>query len=617
VDHLVKFFFLQRESSMDKYVVEFRPDDKKVTVHEGCTILEAAGRAGIIINTPCGGKGTCGKCKVLLGDSGEEVLACQYEIKGDTVVEVPRSSRYIQQKILEHGIERQIEHSPNIYKVFLENVPKDLDGLKNVLKSQGRGHLHFEDLHIADKLEKANLQYSGEGVTVTFRKTLSCAERDDEATCYRVMCIEIGDTRAELYGIAVDVGTTTVVSRLINLHTGQSEAMAAMANPQIKYGDDVISRISFAETEEGYQQLHGSIIEGINTLVERLCNNRNIISNHIYEVTAAGNTTMSHLMLNFPVKQLGQAPYEAYSTKCEDLKAEDIGIRINPCGNVHIIENIAGFVGSDTVAVAVAVSMDQVDKMTLVVDIGTNGELILGTKDEMYSASCAAGPALEGARISQGSRAVDGAIEKVSVVDGDIDIEVIGDVEPVSICGSGIVDTMAVLLELGLIDSTGRLYEPEELEGKVSEAILKRLVKDKNGQRGIVLSPSWNSELVVFTQKDVRETQLAKAAIRAGIKILQKKLGINDGDVEQVLLAGAFGNYIRRSNAWRIGLLPDVPHERINYVGNSAATGAQMVLLSSECREIAKGLADRIHYVEVAHETEFQMIFAECLMFEN
>jgi uncharacterized 2Fe-2S/4Fe-4S cluster protein (DUF4445 family) len=257
--------------------------------------------------------------------------------------------------------------------------------------------------------------------------------------------------------------------------------------------------------------------------------------------------------------------------------------------------------------------------MTLVVDIGTNGELILGTKAKMFAASCAAGPALEGARISQGSRAVEGAIERVLLKDDDIELDIIGAERGAaarSICGSGLIDAVAVLLDLGLIESTGKMVKKAQVGGKVPDAISDRLI-EQDGQGAFVLARNANNGCgpVILTQKDIRETQLAKAAIRAGIKLLQKKMGIGDGDIEQVLLAGAFGNYIKRQSAKRIGLLCDVDLEKIHFVGNAASVGAQMVLVSSECRSLVGELVKKIEYVEIANESDFQAVFADSLMF--
>jgi len=305
------------------------------------------------------------------------------------------------------------------------------------------------------------------------------------------------------------------------------------------------------------------------------------------------------------VVQLGQAPYKAFSLDAKDLSPQKIALQINPAGNIHTAGNIAGFVGSDTVAVALAVDINSADEMTLAVDIGTNGEIVLGTADKLYAASCAAGPAFEGARISCGSRAMEGAIQAVVINEADLDLDVIGNCPPYSICGSGLIDAVAVLLDLGVIDRTGRFANP----GKLPPAIRSRIVK-YNNQPAFVLA-----ERLLLTQQDIRQVQLAKAAIRAGIKLLQKKIGLEDDDIKQVLLAGAFGNYIRRESALRIGLLPNLPLERIHFIGNAAASGAQMLLLSRDCRTQAKKLARKIEYIEIANELDFQTVFAESMIF--
>jgi uncharacterized 2Fe-2S/4Fe-4S cluster protein (DUF4445 family) len=293
---------------------------------------------------------------------------------------------------------------------------------------------------------------------------------------------------------------------------------------------------------------------------------------------------------------------------------------MNPAGNIHTVENIAGFVGSDTIAVALAVDIDSAEETTLVVDIGTNGELVLGTKEKLYAASCAAGPALEGARITCGSRAAEGAIEAVVVneePDGiGIDLDVIGNVSPRSICGSGLIDAVAVMLDFGIIDATGRFVEPQKLKDKLPPTIFSRII-EQDGQLAFCLYRAANvSERKVFlTQKDIRQMQLAKAAIRAGIKLLQKRIGLEDYEIEHVLLAGAFGNYIRKESALRIGLLPTVPVEKIRFVGNAAASGARMILVSRQCRDKARELAGKIEYIEIAHEPEFQDVYADSMLF--
>ena len=535
---------------MKHFNATFKPDGKQISIHAGATLLEAAGQAGIILNSVCGGKGICKKCLVMLEPQQQQVLACQYHIQSDITVTIPTGSKFFEQKILEYGIDTKTKLRYDIYEKYKETA-----STKNI------------------------------------------------------------------FGLAVDIGTTTVVAKLIDMEDGRCLATQAATNPQAQYGDDVISRITYAQTDAKLAELNTLIIECINKLIARLCNQVHIDANYIYEICVVGNTTMNHIFLKLPVTQLGQAPYKAFSVDARDLPADQLALQINPAGNIHTAGNIAGFVGSDTTAVALAVGMDSAQDLTLTVDIGTNGEIVLGTKEKLYAASCAAGPALEGARITCGSRAAEGAIEAVVVNDSrqgglrhDIDLDVIGGCAPRSICGSGLIDAVAVLLNLGIVDATGRFADPGTLRGGISDAIASR-IRTELGEPAFILAENADAGIVFLTQKDIREVQLAKAAIRAGIKLLQKKIRLENSDVKQILLAGAFGNYIRKESALRIGLLPDVPPECIHFVGNAASSGAQMLLLSQHCRTTAKKLARRIEYVEIANEPDFQAVFADSMSF--
>ena len=523
---------------MKHFKLTFKPDGRQISIHAGATLIEAAGQAGIILNSVCGGKGTCKKCLVILEPEGRQVLACQYHIRSNLTVTIPPGSRFLEQKILSDGIDTQTEISPDIYKKYLPV-----------------------------------------------------------------------NSTAPIYGLAVDIGTTTVVAKLIDMRTGRCRTTEATLNPQTRFGDDIISRIAYAESVEKLTELQKIIIDCINDLILKLCEKAAIESKQIHEVCVVGNTTMNHIFLKFPVSTLGRAPYKAYSLDAHDVTPNEIGLKINPDGNVHVVENISGFVGADTIAVAFAADIDSAEEMTLIVDIGTNGELVLGTKDKLYAASCAAGPALEGARITCGSRAAEGAIEAVVVNDDDIDFDVIGNCLPGSICGSGLIDVVAVMLELGIIDKTGRFAEPDTLRDNLPPNIFYR-IGTKYDEPAFYLA-----ETVFLTQKDIRQVQLAKAAIRAGTKILQRKLNLKDSDIKHILLAGAFGNYIRKENALRIGLLPNVSPERIRFIGNAAASGAQMILISQNSRDKAKELARKIEYIEIAHEKDFTGIYADCMTF--
>jgi uncharacterized 2Fe-2S/4Fe-4S cluster protein (DUF4445 family) len=527
---------------MKHFRVVFRPDDKEISIHEGAILLDAAGEAGIILTTPCGGKGTCGKCAVRLHPSEQQVLACQYRVQSDLVVTVPPESRFYEHKILAHGVAPGSEIRPTIF-------------------------------HRYERL-------AGTG---------------------------------GIWGVAVDIGTTTVVAKLVDMTDGRCLATQAVLNPQTRFGDDVVSRINYGQAPEHLAELHKVIVDCINQLIRKLCRQVGIDESSLYEACIVGNTTMNHIFLQLPVEQLGRAPYRAWSVDAHDVPPEQVQMHMNPAGNVHCVENIAGFVGADTTAAALAVDMDLIEDRILLVDIGTNGEIVLGTRERLYAASCAAGPALEGARIKHGSRAADGAIEAV-VANDDIALDIIGNIPPRSICGSGLIDAVAVLLDLGIVDATGRFADRQTVAQKLPKSIASRLL-ESDGQPAFCLArePHSSRPGVILTQRDVREVQLAKAAIRAGIRILLNRFGMGDLDIDRMLLAGAFGNYIRPASAVRIGLLPNVPLDRIQSVGNAAASGAQILLISDECRERAAKLARRIQYIEIAHEKDFADIFADAM----
>jgi uncharacterized 2Fe-2S/4Fe-4S cluster protein (DUF4445 family) len=391
------------------------------------------------------------------------------------------------------------------------------------------------------------------------------------------------------------------------MKTGQVQNTAAELNPQAKFGDDVISRIAHASDGTKLAELNKLIVNRINFLIGECCGGGAAKSSDIYEACVVGNTTMNHIFLRLPITQLGRAPYEAFSVDAKDISPKDIPLRMNPAGNIHTLANIAGFVGADTTAVALAAALDKADEMTLAIDIGTNGEIVLGTKDKLFAASCAAGPAFEGARIACGSRAADGAIEAVVLGPDGIDFDVVGGHSPSSICGSGLIDAVAVMLDLAAVDKSGRFTCPKSLKSDVTEI-------DRQTAFVLALDEKGNPA-VYLTQKDIREVQLAKAAIRAGIRLLQKRLSIADADIKHVYLAGAFGNYIRPQSALRIGLLPEVPVERIRSIGNAACAGAQLALISSHCRKLAATLARKIEYIEIANDPDFQSTFADSMSF--
>jgi uncharacterized 2Fe-2S/4Fe-4S cluster protein (DUF4445 family) len=604
--------FIVTEADKTLCKVRFTGNGQAVAVPKGSTIAQAASKADISLYTACGGRGTCGKCAVVVQPGANQVLACQYHVTGDIDVDIPSASRQARHKILHEGIDQDVVICPVFHKVFLRLADEDPQTVIETLELAGGERQYHLSEHAAAALRKFSQSDLDRGVTAVCKLDPSA----DIEERYLLTALEHGDTTGLLYGVAVDIGTTTVVATLIDLNSADAVASASCLNPQNVFGDDVISRISHGHEDSGLAQLHEVTVAGLNDLIARCCKDSGVAEQSIYEVTVVGNTTMNHIFLGLPIKQLGHSPYNAWSVDAHDVRPAKLGLNINPAGNVHTVENIAGFVGADTVGVAVAVRMDQVEKMTLAIDIGTNGELILGTKERMFAASCAAGPAFEGARISQGSRAMHGAIERVaySADSGDIDVRTIAGEPAVSLCGSGLIDAVGVMLELGIVDETGRLLSPDDVSGSLSAKVLARFT-EKNGQPAFVIAWGTGGGDIVLTQKDLREVQLAKAAIRAGIRLLQARAGIDDSQIEQYLVAGAFGNYIDARHAMRIGLLPSVPLEKVKFVGNAAASGARLVLLNRHFRNLANTIARRIQYVEIGHEAEFSMIFADCLMF--
>lgn len=592
----------------------------------GVTLLEGAREAGLDLNSPCGGEGTCGGCRVKVERPEVPVtsadrrffdekalsegwrLACQLRVAEDLVVTVPPGSRAFDQKILEAGLAVEARLDPAVKRVDLAVPPPGLADLKSDL----------------DRLRAALTEAGVEEVNVPHEvlqelpRTLREAEFRVSATLVDGTLVELeaaGPERKTPLGVAVDVGTTTVVGMLLDLETGEELAVASATNPQVAYGDDVVSRINYARSRpDGRRRLQQAVVKCLNDIIGRLCRRARRRRRDIYEVVAVGNTTMVHLLLGVEPEFIAQAPYVAAWREGRSVPASEVGLRVHRRGQLTVLPNIAGFVGSDTVGVVLATGLLGSDQLQLAIDIGTNGEIVLGSAARLLCCSTAAGPAFEGARIRFGMRAAPGAIERVRFTD-DVEVEVIGAVEPVGLCGTGLIDAVAELLRAGVVDVSGRFRDPEELAG-VPEGIRRRLRRTEDGWVFVLASRGDGApEDIYLTQRDIREVQLAKGAIFAGIQIMKRELGVEDTDISQVLLAGAFGNYIRRDQALRVGLLPAVPPQRVRFVGNSAGTGAKLALLSREARRQAEHISRTVEYVELAARPEFQQAFVEAMFF--
>jgi len=597
----------------EKATVTFEPEMKTIEVTPGTTILKAAGMLGLGMISPCGGNGICGKCRVrvLSGTvEGEQqtdgfYLGCLTKIQSDVTVEIPKSARTVRNKILERGQQRPLTLNASIRKTYLELNPPSLeDQLAD-----------FE--RIRDAVEqKQNIRIYAHGEVLTaipgvlrandFKVTVVTDRRE-------LIAIEPGDTTANHYGVAVDIGTTTVAGLLVNFGTGEILASASRTNPQSRHGDDVIARIDFSETDGGLEILSKEINLCLQEIIQELSRKSRIDTSMIYEVSLAGNTTMNHLFHRIPCGNIARAPYIPVFRGGVNIKAQHTDLKIHPHGNVYSLPNIAGYVGADISAGILAAGMHESEQMQLLVDIGTNGEIALGNKNRILVCSTAAGPAFEGARIKFGMRGAEGAIEKV-YMNNEVDFSVIGNVEPQGICGTGVIDVVAELVKLRVIDETGRLQNVDELDHRVSDAIKTRIRNGENGNE-FVLAQRPNQPPIIFTQRDIREVQLATAAIYAGIQVLLGAFSMTLDDLDAILLAGAFGNYIRPAQAKVIGLLPNIPESRIKFIGNAAIEGSLRALLSTDERTVVEEIAARTEYIELSARPDFQEHYMLAMMF--
>ncbi len=603
--------------------VTFEPSGRTVYVLAGTTLLETAARAGYIIETPCGGAGKCGKClvRITAGEccvcdpeksvlSDKQIqdgyrLACQCTVEDSLTVEIPEKSLFqTAQKILSESRQREGELRPAVIKKKARldspsrsNILSDVESLKKTI-----GEVQI-DLAAVRKLPCA-LKKGDYSVTVTIVDNT-------------VIDVEPGDTSNDCYGVAFDIGTTTVVGTLVDMIRDKDTAVASTINPQTSFGDDVVARIKKCREEpNGLSELQSTIVDAVNRIVAELAEKANIESRRICEAVFAGNTTMQQILCGITPMSLGEIPFAPVFREAFETTAASLCLDINSAARVHVLPQLGGFVGGDTVAGILASRLDEYKEPALLIDVGTNGEIVLANRGRLVATSVAAGPAFEGARITNGMRATAGAIEKV-IMNKDLSINVIGHAAPSGICGTGLVDATAELLRSGILENTGRIKNPEEAPEDLPPAIRKRIIKDGDHSAFVL---AWKKETstgedVCLYQKDIRELQLANGAIRAGIKMLLKKENLSVTDLGKVLIAGAFGNFIRRQNAKRIGMMPDLELEKIQFVGNTASFGAKRVLLSLTEREYAGRILKMTEHLDLSLDPEFQMEFAEAMMF--
>ncbi len=605
------------------------PERRAIFVGSGSVVLRAAQSQGVDITATCGGRGRCTSCRVKIVEGvpppgtindqlqlGDDLvregyrLSCQLAVSEPLGIQIapPLDERAFQ--IL--GVDRDA--------VARARVPMDAGVRKRVV----RVDLPQEEHHQTSDLEQLALaaELSPADVPLEVIRTLPSALREakGEATVVtfqgKPLGVERGDTTAMAFGIAVDVGTTSVVTTLLELASGEVMASVSSLNPQATFGGDLMSRIAFAQwNPSNLRKLQSRVIGLLNQQIDELLERTGVLPQWVYKLTVVGNTCMHHVLLGIDPTYVGLSPYSAVLRHPLVLPARTLHLKVNPEARVCFLPIVAGFVGADAVGAALAMRLDESAAMRAVVDIGTNGEVVMGTRERLIACSAPAGPALEGAQIRHGMRGAVGAIDRAWLEDGDLRFHVIGDGPAQGICGSGLIDAVAAALDTGLIDWTGLIQL--ERRDRFPASLASRLL-ERGEERLLVLVPRGEAAgggEIVLTQDDVRQLQLAKGAIGGGIRMLQHVLRVPDEALQDLMLAGGFGNYLSIPSAVRIGLIPPLAPGRIRYVGNAAALGAQLALVSEAERARAERLARSIEHLSLATHPDFQDLFVEAMNF--
>jgi uncharacterized 2Fe-2S/4Fe-4S cluster protein (DUF4445 family) len=588
--------------------VGFEPLGRRGSCPEGQSLLDCARLLDVDIVSLCGGVSTCKRCVVqvvsgsvspptpedMASFTEEELknnyrLACTTYPESDVKILVPPESLSAPQRTQVEGLDLQVEPDPFVR------------GLKVHVQAPSLDAPESDDQSLWVALQNGHGIGPGQ-IDLKVQQDLSVRLRDQSwkaAVALReTEIVAIGTHAARWLGMAVDIGTTKVAAYLVDMETGKVRASMGMMNPQISYGEDVVARIYTAgKSEENARKMQALLVDALNGTAASLCEEIGADPSHVVDAVVVGNTAIHHLFLKLPVRQLGMSPYVPAVRSAVDIKARDLGLHLAPGAYVHLLPNIAGYVGADHVAMLLATEMDAQEGIILALDIGTNTEICLNCRGTMKSVSCASGPAFEGAHIQFGMRAAAGAIEHVRLSGEQLEIQTIGGEPPVGICGSGLLDVIAQMLNNNVIDRSGRMNAHP-------------LVRTRDGRKEFVLVERSDNGDITVSQRDVRELQVAKAAIRIGIQALLQDAGITERDIEKVIIAGAFGTFIDVESAVTIGMLPPLPLERFSQVGNAAGTGARMALISRSRRRAAQRIASQDGYIELASIPDFNRKFA-------
>ena len=599
-----------------RITVTFTGERRSASVEPGTLVLRAARNIGIEIVSTCGGRGRCRSCRVKLVSGtpppptladmvqlgAEEVgegyrLACQFAAAADATIQIapPHVERAFQ--ILEATGENR-----DAGRLTPDSGVSKARIFPSALEDEVRTATQSIPLSVLRQMPRV-LEEVPDGVTVT-------------RFAGRVMALEAGDTTGGIYGIAFDIGTTTVVGYLLDLTSGEVLATVSGLNPQSALGGDLISRIgSVMEDAANLRRMRTGIVSFANDLIGQACADAGVKRNRIYKVVVVGNTCMHHLFLGIDPTSVGRAPYTPVISHAYSCAAREAGLRANAEAGLFLLPLVAGFVGADTVAMILSTGIHDSEELRAVVDIGTNAEVVMGGRDRLVACSSPAGPALEGGQIRDGMRAAMGAIDRVRLGD-DIELHTIGEAPPLGICGSGLIDAAAALLDAGILAPSGRL--PAAPERPMPASLRARIREGPDGVTEFVLAwakDSGTGKDIVLSQLDIRQLQLAKAAILSGLEALGQVMGVGEEGVAELMLAGGFGNYLNLDSARRIGMIPDLPPERVRYVANAAGLGAQMALVSEAARERAGALARRVEHISLADHPDFQKTFLDALPF--
>ncbi len=584
-------------------------------------LIDLLNNAGYELESSCAGNGTCGKCRVrifsgeCLSPIHEEMdllsaqdfeqgirLACHCRVRGDVSLQIEKAANNI--KVLESGAHTKFCLEPTIRKILLPPIA------------------NIQELSLMEQIYKDLLVDSAGSTRIILLQRLAANLSGDLTAILadnRLIGLESGDTTAYVYGVAVDVGTTTVVASLHSLVDGHKAAVVSALNPQTQYGLDVLSRIQYAANgNPNLERLNELIVDCLNGLISDLCRQSGVDKRHIYRITVAANTVMLHLLLGVSPVSIGRAPYHPVFRQGQVLAAGDIGIKASHFAYIFCLPSISGFVGADIVAGIMAADLHGLDGTVLFLDLGTNGEIVLGREGKLLSCSTAAGPALEGMNISCGMRAADGAIEDVWMEGSFIKWRTIGDGPPLGLCGSGLLDLTAIMLESGLINAAGRIAAKEKYIRSNPNLHLAQGIEELSGKRRYCLyraDLAKSGREVYISQADIRQVQLAKSAIVAGIKVLMARFGLNENEISQVFVAGAFGAYLKPESLVRLGFFPDNWRDRITFVGNTSQAGAVMALLSGRCQSRMEDIAQNVEYIELESYPGFEKMFVDNMSF--